>query len=197
VLNISHNVQEGLVPYNVDLTVKGDVSIAIWFGMYNMGQRLNTKPDLAYCFHTAFAESGVERVKARDLDVSDPTLFPDNPVPEFFMDIKLEDAADAVVVEDDSEEVDYSSDVQHWRSKWEETKIKVFGVNAYPQVILPADCKNQDAVCARAAVVKQADIESVVGLPPEGMHIVGAPLISPISLFLKAQWLGQAFPIIL
>jgi len=135
-----HVLQEGLVPYSIDLTVKGDVSVAIWFGMYNMGQRLNTKPDLAYCFHTAFAESGVERVKARDLDVSDPTLFPDDPVPDFFMDIKLEEGAETVVDEDESEEVDYTSDVQHWRSKWEETKIKVFGADAHPQVSLPACC---------------------------------------------------------
>jgi len=56
-------LQEGLVPYNIDLAVKGDVSIAIWFGMYNMGERLNTKPDLSYCLHTAFAHSGLERVK--------------------------------------------------------------------------------------------------------------------------------------
>lgn len=69
-----------------------------------------------------------------DLDVADPTLFPDNPVPEFFADVTLEDGPEAVEDEDE-EEVDYSSDVQHWRSKWEETKIKVFGVDNQPQVI--------------------------------------------------------------
>ena len=61
-------LQEGLVPYTIELEVKGDVSIAVWFGMYNMGERLSSKPDVSYCFHTAFAHSGVDRVKVRHLN---------------------------------------------------------------------------------------------------------------------------------
>ncbi len=126
------------MPYNIELAVKGDVSIAIWFGMYNMGQRLNTKPDLCYCFHTAFAQSGIERVTAPGMDVSDASLFPAGGATprDFFMDVTLDNGPE--VVDDDSdEEVDYSSDVQHWRSKWEENKIKVFGVDGHPQVHTP------------------------------------------------------------
>ncbi len=49
-------VQEGLVPFDIGVPISGDVAIGLWFGAYNLGQRLHSRPAAAYAFHTAFFE---------------------------------------------------------------------------------------------------------------------------------------------
>jgi hypothetical protein len=108
----SNNVlQEGLVPFDIGVPVCGDVAIGLWFGAYNLGQRLHSRPAAAYAFHTAFFEAGgVERITVHQLDVADPALFPREAQRSFFMDIKLGPhtaAADAPI------DVDADSEVLH------------------------------------------------------------------------------------
>lgn len=130
------------MPYNISLVVKGDITVAVWFGMYNMGQRLNTQPALAYCFHTSFVDSGIERVSVPQLDVADAALFAEGTVRTFFMDLQFTDWEEAVAESDDVEETDHSCDVQHWHSKWRETMGKLYGMDQQPQVSWAgiADC---------------------------------------------------------
>lgn len=49
-------LQEGLVPFDIGVPISGDVAIGLWFGAYNLGQRLHSRPAAAYAFHTAFFE---------------------------------------------------------------------------------------------------------------------------------------------
>jgi hypothetical protein len=49
-------LQEGLVPFDIGVPIAGDVTIGLWFGAYNLGQRLHSRPAAAYAFHTAFFE---------------------------------------------------------------------------------------------------------------------------------------------
>ena len=118
-----------MVPFNISLAVKGDITVAIWFGMYNMGMRLNTQPELAYCFHTAFVDSGIERVGVPELDVANPDLFTEKTVKSFFMDMQLTNMEDTSLEQDDSEDSDHSCDVLHWHSKWRETMGKLYGID--------------------------------------------------------------------
>ena len=83
--------QEGLVPFNIGVTVCGDVAIGLWFGSYKLGDRLQERPAAAYAFHTAFVEAGaVERIAVQQLDVTDAALFPPAAARSFFIDIKLD-----------------------------------------------------------------------------------------------------------
>lgn len=122
------------MPYNISLVVKGDITVAVWFGMYNMGLRLTTQPALAYCFHTSFVDSGIERVGVPDMDVADSSLFPEDTIRTFFMDVQLTDWEESVTETDDLEETDHSCDVLHWHSKWRETMGKLYGMDQHPQV---------------------------------------------------------------
>ena len=62
--------QEGMVPFDVNVPVSGDIVIGIWFGAYNLGQRLHSRPAAAYAFHTAwFEDRQVERVTMHQMDV--------------------------------------------------------------------------------------------------------------------------------
>lgn len=49
-------LQEGMVPFDIGVPISGDVAIGLWFGAYNLGQRLHSRPAAAYAFHTAFFE---------------------------------------------------------------------------------------------------------------------------------------------
>ena len=113
-----------MVPYNISLVVKGDITVAVWFGMYNMGLRLTTQPALAFCFHTAFMDSGIERVGVPQLDVADPSLFTEDTVKTFFLDMQLTDWDEPEEDQDDGEEIDLSCDILHWRNKWQDTVDK-------------------------------------------------------------------------
>lgn len=69
--------QEGMVPFDVNVPVSGDIVIGIWFGAYNLGQRLHSRPAAAYAFHTAwFEDRQIERITMHQMDVADPALFP-------------------------------------------------------------------------------------------------------------------------
>ena len=68
-------MQGGLVPFDIGVPVLGDVTIAIWFGEHNLGERLYQRPALAYAFHTAFAETGVDRVSIPKLDVANSAFY--------------------------------------------------------------------------------------------------------------------------
>ena len=69
--------QEGMVPFDVNVPVSGDIVIGIWFGAYNLGQRLHSRPAAAYAFHTAwFEDRQIERITTHQMDVADPALFP-------------------------------------------------------------------------------------------------------------------------
>ncbi|KAK9846020.1 hypothetical protein WJX81_008599 [Elliptochloris bilobata] len=82
---------EGLVPFDIGVTVSGDVAIAVWFGSYMLGERLHSRPAAAYAFHTAFVEAGaVERIAVQQLDVADAALFSAPAARSFFMDIKVD-----------------------------------------------------------------------------------------------------------
>lgn len=122
------------MPFNINLPVVGDVAIAVWFGSYNLGQRIHTQPALAYCFHTAFAESGVERVSVQQLDVADGALFPASAARKFFMDIQLADWDEPLQAKEDADDVDLPGDVQWMRSKWRDTVVKMYGTIKRPQV---------------------------------------------------------------
>lgn len=119
------------MPYDINLTLAGDVAIAIWFGSYNLGQRIQTQPALTYCFHTAFVEAGAERVSVSQLDVVDGSLFPPQAARNFFLDIKLEDAAISQVQNGYSSEYDNPADVQWMRTRWRDTVTKMYGAE-YP-----------------------------------------------------------------
>ncbi len=91
------------MPYNIGVTVCGDVAIALWFGSYKLGERLHSRPAAAYVFHTAFVEAGaVKRIAVQQLDVEDAALFPPAAARSFFIDIKVDvasaDAAPAALV---------------------------------------------------------------------------------------------------
>ena len=58
------------MPFKIEMPVVGDIAIAMWFGSYNLGQRLHSRPAFAYSFHTAFADSGQSRVSLTELDVT-------------------------------------------------------------------------------------------------------------------------------
>ena len=45
-------VQGGLIPFEVGVSVVGDVTLAVWVGDHNMGERIHTKPSFAFAFHT-------------------------------------------------------------------------------------------------------------------------------------------------
>ena len=136
-------LQEGMVPYNISLVVKGDITVAVWFGMYNMGLRLTTQPALAFCFHTSFMDSGIERVGVPQLDIADPSLFTEDTVQTFFLDMQLTDWDEPEADQDDAEEIDLSCDVLHWRNKWQETVDK-----RYRQKGLQVSCSmHLSAIC--------------------------------------------------
>lgn len=127
-------LQEGLVPYNIDLTVSGDIAIAIWFGSYNLGQRIQTQPALTYCFHTSFVDATLERVNVNQLDVVDGALFPAQAARNFFMDITLEEASSDGPQDAESEDMDMPGDVHWMRSKWRDTVTKMYGTDSNMQV---------------------------------------------------------------
>eukprot|EP00884_Botryococcus_braunii_P013188 jgi/Botrbrau1/21870/Bobra.0249s0001.1 len=123
--------QDGLVPFNIGVPVVGDIALGIWFGSYNLGARLHSRPAISYVFHTAFLEdSGLERVDATQLDVAHPDLFPVEAQRKFFMDIKLgppeapssEETLDGELIE--------GGDVQWMREKWRELMGKMYGSDA-------------------------------------------------------------------
>ena len=70
------DAQEGLVPFNIGVRVVGDVTVGLWFGSYNLGQRLHSRPAAAFAFHTAFVDESVQRITMHQLDVPTPGLFP-------------------------------------------------------------------------------------------------------------------------
>ena len=118
-------MQEGMVPYDIKLQVEGDITVAVYFGIFGMGERLKTtKPDLAYCFHTSFVGTGIERINVPQLDVSDDSLFTKDTARTFFLDMQLTECEEAPVEADDMDEMDISCDVQHWHNKWVETMDK-------------------------------------------------------------------------
>lgn len=45
-------MQGGLIPFEIGVSVVGDVTVAVWIGDHNMGERIHTKPSFAYAFHT-------------------------------------------------------------------------------------------------------------------------------------------------
>jgi hypothetical protein len=87
-------VQGGLVPFEVGVPVVGDVTIAVWFGKHNLGERLHARPAFAYAFHTAFLGDGIERVHLQQLDVFETASLPVGAAAQaaFFMDMTFEDA---------------------------------------------------------------------------------------------------------
>lgn len=85
------SAQEGLVPFNINVSVVGDIAIGVWFGHHNLGQRLHGRPSLSYAFHTAFLSAETMRVSLPSLDISNKRLFPADKATNFFMDVTLED----------------------------------------------------------------------------------------------------------
>lgn len=86
-------VQSGIVPIKVGVPVVGDVTVAVWFGAYNLGQRLHSRPALAFAFHTAFADQGSVRITVDQLDLADAALVPPDAAKGFFIDVILTEAA--------------------------------------------------------------------------------------------------------
>jgi len=88
-----HSWQGGLVPFEIGVSVVGDVTIALWRGDHNMGERIHSRPSFAYAFHTAFVAEGLERVTMRQLDIFDQTVLPATPAAQaaFFMDVTFDD----------------------------------------------------------------------------------------------------------
>jgi hypothetical protein len=82
-----------LVPFEIGVSVVGDVTIALWRGDHNMGERIHSRPSFAYAFHTAFVAEGLERVTMRQLDIFDQSVLPATPAAQasFFMDVTFDD----------------------------------------------------------------------------------------------------------
>ena len=124
-------LQDGMIPFSVDVPVSGDVCVAIWFGGANLGERLHARPALAYAFHTAFAPAGALRVTAADLDVLAPGLQgaaagsgAATSLRAAFVDITLGDDGAAGPAVDAA--VDCGS-VQWMRDKWREAVSRLYG----------------------------------------------------------------------
>ena len=79
------------MPFNINVSVVGDIAIGVWFGHHNLGQRLHGRPSLSYAFHTAFLSAETMRVSLPSLDISNKRLFPAHKATNFFMDVTLED----------------------------------------------------------------------------------------------------------
>ena len=79
------------MPFNINVSVVGDIAIGVWFGHHNLGQRLHGRPSLSYAFHTAFLSAETMRVSLPSLDISNKRLFPADKATNFFMDVTLED----------------------------------------------------------------------------------------------------------
>ena len=83
------HLQSGIVPINVGVPVVGDVTVAVWFGSYKLGQRMHSRPALAFAFHTAFADPGSVRIKVGQLDLADAAIIPPEAAAGFFIDVIL------------------------------------------------------------------------------------------------------------
>lgn len=79
------------MPFNIGVSVVGDIAIGVWFGHHNLGQRIHGRPSLSYAFHTAFLSAETMRVSLPSLDISNKRLFPASKATNFFMDVTLED----------------------------------------------------------------------------------------------------------
>lgn len=79
------------MPFNIGVSVVGDIAIGVWFGHHNLGQRIHGRPSLSYAFHTAFLSAETMRVSLPSLDISNKGLFPASKATNFFMDVTLED----------------------------------------------------------------------------------------------------------
>ena len=79
------------MPFNIGVPVVGDITIGVWFGHHNLGQRIHGRPSLSYAFHTAFLSAETMRVNLPSLDISNKRLFPADKATNFFMDVTLED----------------------------------------------------------------------------------------------------------
>jgi hypothetical protein len=120
------------VPFDIGVPIAGDVTIGLWFGAYNLGQRLHSRPAAAYAFHTAFfEEKKVERITVHQLDVADPALFPPDAQRQFFMDIQLApytaETAPPIEFEGDGEAL--AGCVMWMRDKWRELMGKMYGTD--------------------------------------------------------------------
>ena len=82
-------MQSGIVPIKVGVSVVGDVTVAVWFGAYNLGQRLHSRPALAFAFHTAFTDQGSVRITCEQLDLADAGLIPPEAAKGFFINVIL------------------------------------------------------------------------------------------------------------
>ena len=89
-------MQSGIVPIKVGVPVVGDVTVAVWFGAYNLGQRLHSRPALAFAFHTAFADPGSVRITVEQLDLADAALIPSDIAKGFFIDVILTEQAEVL-----------------------------------------------------------------------------------------------------
>ena len=90
-LNPTGTAQDSMTPYKVEQVVSGDISIAIFFGSQFIGQRLSSRPPLAFAFHTAFVDAETVRITPAQLDAADPAIFAPTSAQSFFMDIVLKD----------------------------------------------------------------------------------------------------------
>lgn len=83
----------GLIPFEIGISVVGDVTVALWLGDHNMGNRIHLRPSFAYAFHTAFVSGGLHRISMRQLDIFDATVLPATPAAQssFFMDMTFDD----------------------------------------------------------------------------------------------------------
>ena len=87
------------MPFNIGVSVVGDIAIGVWFGHHNLGQRIHGRPSLSYAFHTAFLSAETMRVSLPSLDISNKRLFPADKATNFFMDVTLEDTDGAPTAE--------------------------------------------------------------------------------------------------
>ncbi|KAA6416552.1 MAG: hypothetical protein FRX49_13477 [Trebouxia sp. A1-2] len=122
---------EGLVPFNIGVPVVGDITIGVWFGHHNLGQRLHGRPALSYAFHTAFLSAETMRVSLPSLDVSNKRLFPVDKATNFFMDVTLEDTEGPPSAEMEGQIEE--GDLVRLKSKWQETMAKIHGASPAPR----------------------------------------------------------------
>ncbi|EFN52829.1 hypothetical protein CHLNCDRAFT_138268 [Chlorella variabilis] len=150
--------EDDTVAFEVNLPIKGDVTVAIWFTDHFSEARHGTAggtawdpPALSYAFHTSFvdcAAGGVLRATARKLDVpgSSPAASQYAEREGFFMDMMLSgDLPPGTTVDED-----HTTDVERLRGSWADLIEQTDGWLDFKAV--PEGASMQDVIAQVRAV---------------------------------------------
>ncbi|KAK9829521.1 hypothetical protein WJX72_006312 [[Myrmecia] bisecta] len=158
--------QGGLVPFEIGLPVKGDVALAVWLcGEEGLADKLLARPAVAYCWHTAFQASGLERVPRTSMDVEAGLTLPD----AFFMDIKV-DAGTESSLQEGEDQLDGALGLM--QAKYAELAFKMSASQGttrkrvHMDAVLAEMAHSSEAPGQRSPATRQ-DADGLVCTPPE------------------------------